>query len=198
MRAKNAKLAAVFLATSVGFAQVATGCTCVGQFPGPKGVEAAMLASDLVFSGYVVSKSVETRWSAQAERMAVNGDGVWEAGSVDLSSFSWRYGVGFVQPLSYTAHMKVFHVWKGDVGEEVDVMSQIDGSMCGYSFKVGKSYLVYARQWKTGTREVDLCGRTSELRDATDDAKALGAPITDHVRARAEALLEEHRASPSR
>ena len=65
-------------------------------------------------------------------------------------------------------------VWKGPVGETIDVFTWLDGLACGVFFTVGGDYLVYAEQF-----DEDLithsCTRT-QLFDP-EEAAALGPPI---------------------
>jgi hypothetical protein len=48
------------------------------------------------------------------------------------------------------------------------------GSACGYPFKEGREYLVYASERQQGL-EVDLCGETRPLSEAGADLAVLGS-----------------------
>jgi len=63
-------------------------------------------------------------------------------------------------------------VWKGPLFEEYIVTTAEDESTCGYPFKVGEWYLVYAFE-VDGVYSTNICSRTSLL-DATDDLVPLG------------------------
>lgn len=72
------------------------------------------------------------------------------------------------------AELQVTQAWKGGVTQQVVVRTGSGGGDCGYDFRVGESYLVYAG----GTSEVletGICGRTQRLADAGADLAALGA-----------------------
>ncbi len=76
---------------------------------------------------------------------------------------------GSFSPLRVTF---VIHTqWKGVTSGTIDVTTAGDSAMCGYSFQLGKRYIVYVAGGLDGT-EVSLCSRT-RLYDA-DEAAALG------------------------
>ena len=72
-----------------------------------------------------------------------------------------------------TATLEVSRVWKGAVTATVKVKTQGAGSMCGFSFAVGESYLVYA-DGEPGGLSTSLCSRSAGSKAARDDFKALG------------------------
>ncbi|MFD0587158.1 hypothetical protein ACFQZE_03995 [Paenibacillus sp. GCM10027627] len=68
----------------------------------------------------------------------------------------------------------VHQVWKGKVASTIAVKSALHSASCGYQFKEGDRYLVYAR--KTGdSLEVSLCSRTTLISSAGQDLAILGA-----------------------
>lgn len=69
--------------------------------------------------------------------------------------------------------IKVSNSWKGKAPKIVTIKTSAAGSMCGYYFTVGKSYLIYAdgEAWKN--LSVSLCSRTQLLSYAKEDVKAL-------------------------
>ena len=67
---------------------------------------------------------------------------------------------------------EVAQSWKGPLDRIITVSTASSGAMCGYGFKAGEEYLVYAggddnRLW------VSLCSRTMLLATASDDLSAL-------------------------
>lgn len=88
--------------------------------------------------------------------------------------------------------------WKGDVGEQVTVSTAQSSASCGFEFKEGERYLVYARggaegaagtdgaEGKAGTKEADgkakltvsLCSRTTLYSNAQEDLNELGAGMS--------------------
>ena len=67
---------------------------------------------------------------------------------------------------------KARRVWKGVEEEEVSVFTANVCCICGYEFKLGESYLVYA--YGTDGLSTDICTRTRPLADAEKDLKVLG------------------------
>lgn len=57
----------------------------------------------------------------------------------------------------------------------VEVMTARWGPACGYSFKVGTSYLVYAGKAASGRLVTGICSRTRPLDDAEEDLRYLRA-----------------------
>jgi hypothetical protein len=72
-----------------------------------------------------------------------------------------------------TVSFRVSKVWKGPEQETLEVGTQVFGASCGYPFKEGQEYLVYAYEGKRGLT-VDLCTETKELSKAGADLALLG------------------------
>jgi hypothetical protein len=79
---------------------------------------------------------------------------------------------------SYNVTLRVFKVWKGPRRETLMVSTPSDGAACGYPFKEGQEYLVYAYWGNQGTPprpglKVDLCSSTKPLSKAGADLALL-------------------------
>lgn len=75
--------------------------------------------------------------------------------------------------------LEVGDVWKGVDAKKVIVYTAKDGAACGFGFKEGSKYLVYATLLKRGEGKAlstNLCSRTKPLADAKEDIEALGKP----------------------
>ncbi len=68
---------------------------------------------------------------------------------------------------------EVSRVWKGDVAARAVVFSHKHGATCGRSYKVGVTYLVYARD-QDGRLRDGLCSRTRPIDKAQEDLAVLG------------------------
>lgn len=64
--------------------------------------------------------------------------------------------------------------WKGDGRRVTSVFTASNSAACGYSFKRGMTYLVYAGE-SQGKLATTICSRTKRLKDAREDLKELGA-----------------------
>ena len=71
--------------------------------------------------------------------------------------------------------LRVERVWKGVEGATVSVFTSPHSAACGYDFKGGRTYLVYAHKNAEGRLSTGICGRTRRLKDAGEDLKELGA-----------------------
>ena len=71
--------------------------------------------------------------------------------------------------------LRVERVWKGVEAATVSVFTASDSAACGYGFKQGRTYLVYAHRTAEGSLSTGICSRTRRLRDAGADLKELGA-----------------------
>ncbi len=60
--------------------------------------------------------------------------------------------------------IKVNKKWKGKFAKEITLKTAKDSSMCGYTFEVGKKYLVYASGAKNNI-SVNNCSRTTIFGD---------------------------------
>jgi LPXTG-motif cell wall-anchored protein len=70
--------------------------------------------------------------------------------------------------------LRVSEVWEGPQRETLEVSTPIDGAACGYPFKKGQEYLVYA-YGKEEPFTVDLCSQTKLLSKANANLQVLGA-----------------------
>ena len=73
-----------------------------------------------------------------------------------------------------TDTFRVYEVWKGPEQETLVVHTALMGMSCGYPFKEGQEYLVYAYTGKQGL-EVGLCGNVVPLSEAGSELRVLGA-----------------------
>jgi hypothetical protein len=64
-------------------------------------------------------------------------------------------------------------VWKGPERETLEVTTPRGGAACGYPFKEGQEYLVYAYR-KEESLKVALCSETTPLSKASADFEVLG------------------------
>ena len=71
-----------------------------------------------------------------------------------------------------TVSFRVSEVWKGSERETLEVSTPTQGSACGYAFKEGREYLVYA--YGKQDLETDGCSRTKPLSEAGADLAVLG------------------------
>jgi hypothetical protein len=73
--------------------------------------------------------------------------------------------------------LNVIQSWKGLQTEQVTVLTPASASECGYSFQMGKSYLIYAAATKGEEFAVSSCSRTRDIADAQDDIRAMGTGV---------------------
>lgn len=72
------------------------------------------------------------------------------------------------------ASFQVNEVWKGHVAPQIEVLTAGSEDSCGYSFKEGERYLVYARA--TGSSlEANLCSGTLLHQEAEEHIALLGS-----------------------
>lgn len=63
--------------------------------------------------------------------------------------------------------------WKGTPGQSLTVQTSATTATCGYPFKVGQTYLVYADR-RQGGLQTNQCSRTTLLSQAAEDLSVLG------------------------
>ena len=66
--------------------------------------------------------------------------------------------------------------WKGAEGHTTVIATGKGGGDCGYPFRVGRKYLIYAYQANDGQLSTNVCLRTALLSDAKKDVAVLGKP----------------------
>jgi hypothetical protein len=66
---------------------------------------------------------------------------------------------------------RVEKIWKGNKAEKIIVLTNNQGKACGYHFKKGERYLVYA--FADGDLRTSICNRTNDLRSADGDLEEL-------------------------
>ena len=69
---------------------------------------------------------------------------------------------------------KIIKYWKGIDKPIVSLWTAKSGASCGYGFKEGEKYLVYAYGQEDGDIRTSICTRTRPLSHAEKDLKALG------------------------
>jgi hypothetical protein len=72
-----------------------------------------------------------------------------------------------------TVSFRVSESWKGQEAGTLEVRTPVYGASCGYPFKEGQEYLVYAYGGQQGLK-VDLCSETKRLSKAGADLALLG------------------------
>jgi hypothetical protein len=77
------------------------------------------------------------------------------------------------------ARVRVERVWRGEVTGVVDVSTGAGGGDCGYGFRRGQQFVIYAYKGPQGTLSTSICSPTKLLSKASADLeyfKGLDAP----------------------
>lgn len=101
------------------------------------------------------------------EELAAGADAIFEARVASIEPGTdgmLRIGLDVVQ------------TWREANTEHVEVLTQALSSACGYTFEVGRSYLVLASR-REDRLVVSLCGGTRPMEDASDERVALGSGV---------------------
>lgn len=69
--------------------------------------------------------------------------------------------------------IKVEKSWKNSLPKTITLSTVAAGAMCGYSFTVGKRYLLYADGENSKNLSVSICSRTALLSNAKEDIEIL-------------------------
>ena len=72
------------------------------------------------------------------------------------------------------AVVEVERAWKGVEKKTVSVFTSAHSSACGYGFKKGERYLVYAGSNRDERLITSICSRTRRMNKAGDDLRELG------------------------
>jgi hypothetical protein len=106
----------------------------------------------------------------RAERALSSSEAVFSGKVVKIDQPS---GPGFSSEDFETDTFRVSESWKGPEGGMLEVKTPVAGMSCGYPFKEGQEYLVYASEGQQGLK-VYLCGETKRLSKAGADLALLG------------------------
>jgi hypothetical protein len=69
------------------------------------------------------------------------------------------------------ARVRVTRAWRGQVSGTVEVLTGSHSASCGYSFRRGTQYLIYAYRTKDGALMTGICSPTKALSRASADLK---------------------------
>jgi hypothetical protein len=139
------------IAVWIGLSQsAALACSCAGPIS-PNG---KLRASDVVFAGKVIAESKVGWWSSWIKLK-------WSPPFIERTDAFYQSRTVF----------EVTTVWKGDISANTSVVS---GPPCGYRFRPGEEYIVYAGLFKEGLR-TGACRGNDKLSRAGEDLAAFGA-----------------------
>ena len=74
--------------------------------------------------------------------------------------------------------LEVSRIWKGVEKAEVTIITKWSEAGCGFQFKQGQTYLVYAYLGEGGKLRTGYCTRTAHIKDARRDLRVLGSGRT--------------------
>jgi len=150
---------------SVLFTPAILACSCVETPP----VGAALLQAKAVFVGEVEQISLKRRWSKKGEEL----------------TYEPRLTVAFAVDRS----------WKGVPTPRIEISTSKDSASCGFDFKLGERYLVFADDSRRGLA-AGLCSRIAHLSEASADLAELGEPKREFLRGRLARIRARLRTRP--
>lgn len=75
----------------------------------------------------------------------------------------------------WKASFQVNGGWKGEPSSQLEVFTAEHSAACGFEFKVGERYVVFAREDENGKLRTSICSSTSKLKDDSALLDQLGA-----------------------
>src|SRR5262249_2372653 len=121
----------------------------------------------------------ETAFACACTRPLLPCEAYWQVEAVFIGTakdLSWIEFEEKLEGLVLKRRRPVFSfsvdkAFRGVNGEQVAVMTEIGGGDCGYDFKIGERYLIYAYrdQRKKEMLSTSVCARTRPVRDADED-----------------------------
>ncbi|MGO4538334.1 hypothetical protein [Paenibacillus sp. 2TAB19] len=132
---------------------------------------AAMLVSGGLLSAPQMTYACSCAEIGDVRAASDRNDAVFEGTAVSVKQSGLPLFQSSADAVKTNFHVN--EVWKGLVTSNIAVVSANGSDSCGFEFKSGQRYVVYARD--TGkSLEVSLCSRTALYSDAGDDLAALG------------------------
>lgn len=107
-----------------------------------------------------------------------NAHAVFVGGVTAINDPTWLARTFPFLPIVYSSadpvlvNFQVADSWRGVTTTTVAIRTAASGASCGYTFEVGKQYVVYAYQY-SGVLETNICTRTSEVALAAADLNYL-------------------------
>ena len=117
-------------------------------------------------------------FAGEANACSCAGPGVpcqayWDASAVFVGTVSYSSSVtldeGNYQRSQRVVRFTLEEVFRGITGTEAEVMTGLGGGDCGYGFRLGGQYLVYAYRDKDDKLHTGICTRTRLISEAADD-----------------------------
>ena len=68
----------------------------------------------------------------------------------------------------FEVSIQTIDVWKGDVLDEIIILTETSSDACGYEFQINNEYLIYAYNYNGGVY-TNICTRTNLLEYADED-----------------------------
>jgi len=68
----------------------------------------------------------------------------------------------------FEVSIQTIDVWKGDVLDEIIILTETSSDACGYNFQINNEYLIYAYSYNSGIY-TNICTRTNLLEYADED-----------------------------
>jgi hypothetical protein len=125
----------------------------------------------------------------------------WTADSVFIGTVASIATIDDGSPgASYQSRLVTFNVERGFVNAAtgpVEIVTGMGGGDCGYSFKRGVTYLVYASRSGASILTAGICSRTRPVAEAQDDLKYLTAMSTAGGGGRVYGRVNESRRDPA-
>jgi hypothetical protein len=138
----------------------ADACSCAEALD----IREAAARATAIFAGTATKVAHLEPWRLRARRAVLNwwyfrvldDPPQWLQDENDTFYHSKAYG--------YRVTFRVTTVWKGGVAQEVDAYTNMASAACGFPFREGREYLVYAREDELQRGLfVSSCSRTIEL-----------------------------------
>jgi len=137
-------------------------CSC-GPTPA---VAEELETADVVFAAEVTKLEMLPTWWATSGKKVDDGLLERNPGEPPFRVLKATFAVG--------------KAWKGVTEPEVVVFTPADCCLCGTTFAIGQSYVVYAYRAKRDVKLwTSVCSRTRDLADAAEDLRLLGPPSLD-------------------
>ena len=127
---------------------------------------AVFLIPDCAFA---CSCAIESNPKERVEFAVSDSEAVFSGEVVDFEEGADSTMFGPTETVSF----RVSEVWKGPQRGTLEVSTPTQGGACGYAFKEGQEYLVYAYSGKQGL-ETDSCSSNGPLSKAEADLALLG------------------------
>lgn len=144
--------------TRIAHCSVGSACSCASGITDEEEIQHGLAVSAAILAAEVISIRVPTRQEVESCSLRIADDWVRDCDDLEVK-------------------VRVLYAWRGVARRTLKVWTPRTSPACGYPFRAGSPYLIYAAAFGSDSELVARwCSRTRPLYEAELDEEILGPP----------------------